>query len=180
MTDDFNIKHKIIVGGTFDKIHKGHEALLNKAIELAQLYNGLLVVIVTADYLRPFKSHPIRDYKDRVEDIRQYIISKPYHPLFTFFEYSSTWTEDVWKIFEGKETQITLVCSEETYIGALEVNRQLRDANKYNDDGETYNQVTIVVVPIVIAEDGQRISSSRIHKKEIDLNGNKIIDTDCS
>lgn len=151
--------------------------MLDKAIELAQLYNGLLVITVTADYLRPFKSHPVRDYKDRVEDIRQYILNKPYYPLFTFYEYSSAWIEDEWKIFEGKELQVTLVCSEETYNGALEVNRQLIDANKYNDNGETYHPVTIVVIPLVEAYDGKRISSSRIHNKEIDLEG-ECIDTE--
>jgi phosphopantetheine adenylyltransferase len=52
-----------------------------------------------------------------------------------------------------------------------DVNRQLRDANKYNDEGETYYPVNVIIVPMVMAEDGKKISSTRIYNREINAEG---------
>ncbi len=57
-----------------------------------------------------------------------------------------------------------LVVSEETSFQGEILNKLRKEKN--------LPEVAIIVVPIVLAKDGDRISSSRIRNSEIDVDGN--------
>lgn len=158
---------KIIVGGTFDKLHRGHRRLLNKAIQLATMYNCKLIVTVTSDMFTLLKSHPVRRYNLRVADVIAHIRNERYYGQIVIYElnsqliYNQLNTPFLYKEFENDE--ITMIVSEETYSGALELNHCLRDLK--------WEPMNVVVVPMLMAEDGKRISSTRIHNGEITIEG---------
>jgi pantetheine-phosphate adenylyltransferase len=155
---------KIIVGGTFDQLHDGHKALLNKAIELATLYKGKLIITISDGLLPMTKSHRVSKYDDRVRQVIQYINSKKYIGHYQIFPLCNIFPDDV-KIYKELDTteSATIIVSEETYIGALEIRRIFKELHMCN--------LTIVVIPMIMASDGDKISSTRVREGKINLQG---------
>lgn len=145
-----------IVAGTFSKLHKGHKRLLKKAFSMTE---HVLVCITTDEYAQELrKEHPIEDYSNRlvtlVEFLREigvleravlYPLNDMYGPALSIGEVEA------------------LFVSEETFLRALQVNCERAKRG--------LKRLDIFVTPLVLAEDGLPISSTRIWKGEIDREG---------
>ncbi|ASJ17227.1 phosphopantetheine adenylyltransferase [Thermococcus chitonophagus] len=149
---------KVVVGGTFDRLHLGHKALLRKAFEVGEIvYVGL-----TSDEMvkeKPY-AEKILPYERRLKD------------LLMFFEVNGFKNYRIIKIHNaiGFTTKIksleAIVVSEETYKGALLVNRAREELG--------LKPLEIVVIPLVKSKLGGKISSSLIRAGLIDPFGNPI------
>ncbi|MFA4646509.1 phosphopantetheine adenylyltransferase [Pyrococcus kukulkanii] len=149
---------KVVVGGTFDRLHLGHKALLRKAFEVGEtVYVGL-----TSDEMvreKPY-AEKILPYERRLRD------------LLMFFEVNGFKNYRIIKIHNaiGFTTKIksleAIVVSEETYKGALLVNRAREELG--------LKPLEIVVIPLVKSKLGGKISSSLIRAGLIDPFGNLI------
>jgi pantetheine-phosphate adenylyltransferase len=147
----------VALGGTFDPIHDGHRALFRRAFELGDLTVGL-----TSDELAPRTRHVdryVRPYDERASDLRRELarIAPEYDREFevrTLHEPTGIATEPGFDY---------LVVSPETRSGGDEVNRIREERG--------LDPLEIVVVDHVPAEDGERISSTRIVRGEIDEHG---------
>ncbi|NJE04254.1 phosphopantetheine adenylyltransferase [Thermococcus sp. MV11] len=143
---------KVVVGGTFDRLHLGHKALLRKAFEVGEyVYVGL-----TSDEMireKPY-AEKILPYEIRLKD------------LIKFFEVNGYSNYRVIKIqtaigFADKMKSLeAIVVSEETYKGALIVNRA-REENGLRP-------LEIVTIGLVKSSLGPKISSSLIRAGLID------------
>ncbi|CAD5245299.1 phosphopantetheine adenylyltransferase [Thermococcus camini] len=143
---------KVVVGGTFDRLHLGHKALLRKAFEVGEyVYIGL-----TSDEMirnKPY-AEKILPYELRLRD------------LIKFFEVNGYSGYRVIKIhtaigFAGEMKGLeAIVVSEETYKGALVVNRA-REENGLRP-------LDIVTIGLVRSSLGSKISSSLIRAGLID------------
>jgi pantetheine-phosphate adenylyltransferase len=150
-------KYSVVgLGGTFDRLHKGHEALIQKAFEI-----GVQVLIgITSDEMlfRKNKAKEIQPYARRVNNIKNYLknndlikrseiikLKDPYGPAVT-----------------RKEMEVIIV-TKETHPNAEKIN----DLRKKNG----LTPLIIVIVSRILAEDGLPISSSRIRAGIIDKNG---------
>ncbi len=143
---------KVVVGGTFDRLHLGHKALLRKAFEVGEyVYVGL-----TSDEMirnKPY-AEKILPYELRLKD------------LLKFFEVNGYSNYRVIKIhtaigFAGSMKSLeAIVVSEETYKGALVVNRA-REENGLKP-------LEVVVIGLVKSSLGPKISSSLIRAGLID------------
>jgi len=60
-----------------------------------------------------------------------------------------------------------IIVSTESYRGALAVNERRREKG--------LNELKIIVTPLILAEDGKPISSSRIRSGEIDTEGKLLV-----
>lgn len=149
---------KVALGGTFDPIHDGHRELFERAFELGDVTVGL-----TSDSLAPRTRHEdriVRSYDERKRNLdaelgryaaeydRNYEIVKLREPTGVATE----------------EQFDALVVSPETEVGGNRINELRRERG--------YDSLDIEVVDHVFAEDGERISSTRIVKGEIDEHGN--------
>jgi len=153
----------VATGGTFDEIHLGHLALLTKAFEMGDK----VVIGVTSDKYaanEQRKGRLTHRYEERVSNLRAAIrenfgkVSYEIRRLTT--PYGPT-------VLNGKVK--ALIVSFETASVGSEINK-IR-ARK------GINPLAIIIVEMIKAEDGTRISSSRIRTGEIDSIGRLLKDT---
>jgi len=141
----------VAIGGTFDILHDGHKALLKKAYTLGDVIIGLV-----SDEMARRKARVSNTYDTRKKTVSAYIkaltgtnpvivaLDDPYGPaLKQKFDY--------------------IVVSPDTFRTAQEINT-LRSQRGLPS-------IKIICVDFVLAQDEQPISSTRIHRGEIDDHG---------
>ena len=146
----------VAMGGTFDAIHSGHMALLNKAFSIS----SKVIIGLSSDQLATKKGkNLVNDYSKRLSLLKS-VIEKNFPN--SSYEISKLENDFGPAVIEGSVK--ALVVSEETSNKGLLL----------NDLRATRNlpPVKTVVVPMVLAEDGKAISTTRIKNSEIDSNGN--------
>ncbi len=140
----------VVLGGTFDHFHKGHEALLTKAFEIGR---KVTIGIATEEiYKNKFLSETIQSFELRKRSVEKYVKNGNYIPFSEF-----TGGTDSMRNINA------IVVSRETYPNAMKIN-ELRIKNKLQP-------LMIVIIEDILAEDGKLISSERIRSGEIDREG---------
>lgn len=151
------MKYKVVAtGGTFDHIHRGHEALLSRSFEVGEK----VVIGVTSDAfasLREGKA-PDGDYAERVEKLEGLIRKR-----FPGRKYIIVKLDDYFGPGIASPEVEAIVVSNET-SSRIPIANALR-AKK------GYPPLKVVVVDFVLAEDSKPISSTRIRHREIDEEG---------
>ena len=146
----------VATGGTFDLIHKGHLALLQKAFSIS----SKVIIGLTSDDLAKRKGkNTLNDYSKRLESLIS-VIEKN----FPGASYQINKLENDFGPAVLEENVEALVTSEETQPQGHVLNK-LRSER-------SLSLAEIIVVPMVLAKDGNRISTSRIKNSEIDKEGN--------
>jgi len=146
-------KKKVIIGGTFDVFHKGHEAFLRKAFSLGDLTIGLTSNI----FAKKTKKRRVKDFRYRKKELENFIKKE--------FKVKAKIVKKIEDKFGPtlKEDFDYIVVSPLTYSTAELINRIRRKINK--------KPIKIVKIKFVLAKDGKPISSTRILKGEIDRQG---------
>ena len=146
----------VAMGGTFDVIHNGHMALLKKSFSIS----SKVIIGLSSDQLAIKRGKSlVNDYSKRFS-LLESAIEKNFPN--SSYEISKLENDFGPAIVEGSVK--ALVVSEETSTKGLHLNELRAERN--------LPSVEIVVVPMVLAEDGKAISSTRIKNSEIDSNGN--------
>jgi pantetheine-phosphate adenylyltransferase len=166
-----------ILGGTFTPIHNGHRALLHKAFQTASHDgegDGHVIVGLTstvlAEKMRTDPSHAdeLGSFLDRRDDLETELerIAEAYTATFEIFQ-----LETPHGPAGNREDIDALVVSPEAKAQqrAYELNQ--------NRTAEGLRPLEIHTPPFVIAEDGTRISSTRIRNGEIDVHGRILEDS---
>ncbi len=146
----------VATGGTFDIIHRGHLTLLSNAFDISDK----VIIGLTRDELAEKKRKlPINKYEKRLENLTQ-VISKEF-PNSSF--QISKLDNDFGPAVLEKGVEALVVSDEKNNQGT--VLNQLRAEKKLSP-------VKIITVPMFLAKDGKRISTTRIKNSEIDAEGN--------
>ncbi|OQX20952.1 MAG: hypothetical protein BWK75_04205 [Candidatus Altiarchaeales archaeon A3] len=105
---------KVVVGGTFNRIHKGHDDLLKTTFNIGEyVYIGL-----TSDkFANLFRAEKVLEYKKRKENIEKKISA-----LNLQNNYEILKIDDMYGIATLKEDLNAIVVSEETLPRAQEIN----------------------------------------------------------
>ena len=146
----------IATGGTFDIIHRGHLTLLSDAFAIS---DKVIIGLTSDEFAEKKGKLPINKYEKRLENLTA-AISKEF-PNASF--QISKLDNDFGPAVLEKEVE-ALVVSDETSNQGTVLN-QLRAEKKLPP-------VKIITVPMFLAKDGTRISTTRIKNSEVDTEGN--------
>lgn len=147
-----NGARKVVIGGTFDIFHKGHEAILKKAFELGKVEIGL-----TSDKMaQELRKRRIKKYEERERKLEDFI-KRNFKRKYKIIEIEDKFGFTLKKDFDY------IVVSPKTYETAVEINKEREKRNK--------KLIEIVKIDFVLAQDGKPISAERIAKGEINREG---------
>ncbi len=150
---EFNL---VALGGTFVIVHIGHIALLEKGFSISKK----VIIGLTSDQFAKRKGKTlVHDFQKRVSILESVIREK-----FPDSEFEIAKLENDFgpAVIEGYVE--ALVVSDETSSKGELLNKLRLEKNN--------SPVTIISVPMILAKDGKRISTTRIRNSEIDTQGN--------
>lgn len=144
------------MGGTFDIIHKGHIALLDKAFSIS---SDVIIGLTSDDLAKRRGKTLLNSYEKRLQTLKKTIQDN-----FPSSSYQiSKLDNDFGPAVLEKGVQ-ALIVSEETGQQGDVLNKLRKEKN--------LDPVDVIVVPMILAKDGNRISTTRIKNSEIDVEGN--------
>jgi len=150
-------KFKVVaMGGTFDIIHKGHLTLLSEAFSVS----SKVIIGLTSDELAANKGKKLQNkFEQRLETLNKVIQKNFPNPSFEISKLDNDFGPAVLE----KEVEALIVSDETSNQGKI-----LNDLRKQ----KKLPLVDVIVVPMILAKDGNRISTTRIKNQEIDYEGN--------
>jgi pantetheine-phosphate adenylyltransferase len=146
----------VAMGGTFDIIHRGHLTLLSNAFAISDK----VIIGLTSDEFAAKKGKiPNNKYEKRLENLTN-SISKEFPNVSLQI---SKLDDDFGPAVLEKEVE-ALVVSDETSNQGNVLNKLRSEKN--------LPPAQIITVPMFLAKDGTRVSTTRIKNSEIDSEGN--------
>jgi pantetheine-phosphate adenylyltransferase len=167
-----------VLGGTFTPLHNGHRALLHKAFQTAShdgIGDGHVIVGLTSTALaRQTRSDPSHVELLGPFDERRAALDSELDRLDDAYtaSYEIIRLEEPRGPAATREDANALVVSPEA-----KAQRRAYDLNRYRVD-RGLRPLEIHTPPFVVAEDGDRISSTRIRDGEIDAHGRILDDSE--
>ena len=148
---------KVCLGGTFDRIHIGHERLLKIAFEVGEE----VIIGLTSDTKakRGRVNEKLSSFKNRYTNLENFL-SKQFDINFSIVELNDDWGPGALD-----EDLDAIIVSEETEKVASELNKKR--------DLKDLHPLDIITVPLILDKKGEKISSTRIRNSQIDREGNK-------
>lgn len=146
----------VAMGGTFDIIHTGHNALLKEAFSIS----SKVIIGLTSDEFAIKKGKKLwHTYQQRFDALKLLVEKNFPEKAYVISPLDNDFGPAV--IEQDVEA---LVVSEETAHQGQILNNLRKQKN--------LPPIQTVVVPMILASDGTRISSTRIRNSEIDTQGN--------
>jgi len=146
---------KVIIGGTFDILHNGHKALLERAFALGRVSIGL----VSDAMAKRIKKRKVADFKERKKELKRFI-KKNFKAEANIFKIKDKFGPTLEESFDF------IVVSPETRQTALKINKKRLELGK--------KPIKIIKIDFVLTEGKKPISSTKIAKGEIDREGESL------
>jgi len=145
--------NRAVIGGTFDTMHKGHRKILDIGFKVSK---SVVIGLTSDSFANRFRISEVLPYRNREKMLRAYL--KKFKKPFRIVKIN-----DAYGVVTTDPDFDCIIVSEETLLRAEEINiiRFKKGLEK----------LSVVVVPLEMAEDGKPISSDRIVNGEIDTEG---------
>ncbi len=145
----------VALGGTFDYFHRGHRALLDEGFEIG---STLFIGVVSDALAHSLGKLPEQPYNERFLGVARYIGQAHPGESFRLFQ-----LQEPYGPLATDPSVEAVVVTPDSFDRGMEANIVRAKAG--------LEAVHVVLVPLVLAEDGVRISSTRIRTREIDREG---------
>jgi len=144
------------LGGTFEVLHVGHMLLLMRAFRHAE---NVICGLTSDEFASTLgKNHTIRPYSERESDLKRFLSMRGWLDRCKIVKLDDPYGPTV----ENPSIDL-IVVSPPTQQRATEINRKRAE--------RMLRPLNIIVTPLVVAEDGLPVSSSRILRGEITAEG---------
>ena len=145
---------KVCVAGTFNVIHKGHTLLLEKAFEVGdEVFVGLTSDVMAESFRGvSVQSYDVRE-KNLVDEAQRLSKGKKFH----ITQITDVYGPAVIGNYDA------IVVSEETEHKAQDINEVRKRKG--------LKELKVIVIEMVLSDDGKPISSTRVLRGEISANG---------
>lgn len=145
---------EVLVGGTFDRLHDGHRALLRKAFEVGDyVYIGLTTDYYIREKTSKKLKHMIDSHEVRKRQLRKFLYQEGVLGRAVIMPLNDVYGP---KVFDPKPEAI--VVSPETRKGGDLINQERQKAG--------LEELEIIEIPTVYDESGDHISSTRLRQEE--------------
>ncbi len=151
--------NNIILGGTFDHFHKGHEKFLKQAFNLSKfVYCG----IVKKQFQNKKFPHSIQTYKQRLKEVKNFINKNKLQSRIKIFSINNQFSDEI-----NNPSLEAIIITKDT----------LKGAKLFNQKRESLGLPVLKIINITLLKDkkGLAISSTRIRKGEIDRLGHSYL-----
>jgi cytidyltransferase-like protein len=146
---------QIALGGTFDHIHKGHKELLDRAFRTGE---SVFIGLTSDDFAGSSGKKIQQNYEERRKNLEKFLAEKYPGRKYEISKLTDRFGPG---IFTEKIDAIAV--STETLPVVESANRKRRDLG--------LQDLKVEIVPMMLADDNNRISSTRIRAGEIDQEG---------
>ncbi len=146
---------RVAMGGTFDVIHRGHEALLETALEVES--EGVFIGVTTDGFANAHRDRKVEPYDDRVARLEAYLEERGWRDRVEVGPIEDPYGRALEEDFD------TLVATQETRRGVELINTKRAE--------EGLDPLAVVYAPLILAEDGERLSSTRVRGGEVNAEG---------
>jgi len=146
----------ILIGGTFDGLHRGHREFIRKAFDTG----GRVLVCITADGMVKTKpqAEKIERYEKREKRVKEFLKSENWLGRAETVKIHDPFSE-------GLRPELThIIVSKDSRENGEKINLMRK--------AEGLRELGVIEIEFVKAKDGEPISDARIRKGEIDKNGN--------
>lgn len=148
---------KVMVGGTFDPLHIGHQLLLSRAFMTAGKDGTVIIGLSSDKFAISRKEHPVRPYEVRKSELESWIAKKEFQIPYIIEELNDSFGSAISADFDA------LIVSYETFPVGNIINQKRKEAG--------LQMVDLYQIQCVLAKDGKAVSSTRIYRGEINRYG---------
>lgn len=150
----FKFRH-LAVGGTFDLLHKGHKSLLEFAFKNTQKVS----IGITSDEMASLNGKSeVANLSTRKEELENFLEDKGLKGRYQIIV-----IDDVYGTTISDRSIEALVLTKETLKGGSLINQKRHEIG--------LSPIALIKFPMILADDGKPISTSRIRKSLIDRKG---------
>lgn len=153
---------QVVLGGTFETIHKGHEALLEAAFSAGE---KVLIGLTSDEYVRVHKPAVVKSFDDRKTELEAWLRDRNWFDRAVIVP-----IHDQYGPTTSDRSLSAIVVSTETAPVVAAINRMRI--------GNYLPPLSVIEVPMVFAVDRDPISTTRIRKGDIDRDGNLVMPTE--
>ncbi|MEA3200652.1 MAG: inosine/xanthosine triphosphatase [Thermoplasmata archaeon] len=143
------------MGGTFDVLHRGHQALLDAAFAAGD--EGVSIGVTTDAFANQRRARKVHPYAQRVEALKAFLAARG---VLSRAEILPIGTP----VGFALEPRFSAIAATEETVGTAEAINQERRARGLSE-------LRIVLAPYVLADDARPIKSTRIRNGEVDREG---------
>jgi cytidyltransferase-like protein len=154
----------VAIAGTFDRLHKGHEYFITSAFDFGEkvligLTSGSFVKSKISNNKFPISNKIIiSNFQTRKKELEKFLKDQELSDRSII-----TTIDDVYGPAVGNKEIEALVVTEETKEGGDRINKKRKELG--------LPELKLIITPFVLAEDQEKIASTRIRVGEIDRKG---------
>lgn len=151
---------RVCLGGTFDPFHRGHEALIGRALALAGPDGHVFIGLVADEYANRKRDRTVADFDTRKGRLEAWIAQQAGAPQVRIRALTDAHGPSATGDYDA------IVVSVETAGTSAEINARRRDAG--------LQPLEVHAVPYRLADDLLPVNATRVHEGRIDRDGRRL------